>query len=515
MLSDAFPGGDGGVFVDEGLLSPVTVGFDADVSDTAVVAALVSAETALVRAWGAVGVAPESAVGAVSEALGWAGQGQPSEAGWLAPRRLAAAAVAGGNPVIPLVGILRDRVPVDARIWVHRGATSQDILDSALMLVARRAGRQVLTTLRQAESVLAGFAVVHRDDVAAARTLTQHAVPTTIGLRAAGWLRGVTRARVRLADAVGALPAQLAGAGGTLASFVEIAGAPAAAALPAAYAAELGLSTPAAPWHVTRWPVTELGDALTQAVDAVGKIAADVATASRTEIGELAEGTGGGSSAMPQKRNPAASVLVRSAALRAPQLAATLHLAAAFAVDERPDGSWHAEWPTLRELLRLALGATGTTARLVEGLRVDEEAVACTLALTDGLLLAERLSLVLTPVLGKDEVARVVAAASSGGDLHALLRNALEAAIDRAPGAAHPADDVEALLDPASYLGLAGLLVDRAVADAPSDAGGDPFTIQAEPGAERVEPAASPESAGVVRSPTDPPADPSDTEERA
>ncbi|MFT4211807.1 MAG: lyase family protein, partial [Microbacterium sp.] len=285
-----------------------------------------------------------------------------------------------------------------------------------------------------------------------------------------GWLRGVTRARVRLAEAVVALPAQLAGAGGTLASFVQIGGADAAAALPGAYAAELGLAAPAAPWHVTRWPVTELGDALAQAVDAVGKIAADVATLSRTEIGELAEGAGGGSSAMPQKQNPAASVLVRSAALRAPQLAATLHLASAFAVDERPDGAWHAEWPTLRELLRLALGATGTAARLVEGLRVDEQAVVRDLVLTDGLLLAERLSIVLTPVLGADEVTRIVAAAGTGGDLPALVREALEAAIDRAPGAPHPADDVEALLDPANYTGLASLLVDRAVSDAPSDA---------------------------------------------
>ena len=132
-----------------------------------------------------------------------------------------------------------------------------------------------------------------------------------------------------------------------------------------------------------------------QAIDAVGVIAADVATLGRTEIGELAEGVGGGSSAMPQKQNPAASVLIRSAALRAPQLGATLHLASALAVDERPDGAWHAEWPTLRELLRLALGATGTAARLVAGLQVDAAAVARNLARHGGLIVAERLSLVL------------------------------------------------------------------------------------------------------------------------
>ncbi|MPS76246.1 MAG: translational GTPase TypA [Microbacterium sp.] len=198
---------------------------------------------------------------------------------------------------------------------------------------------------------------------------------------------------------------------------------------------------------MNRWPVTELGDALTQAIDAVGKIATDVATLSRTEIGELAEGTGGGSSAMPQKQNPAASVLIRSAALRAPNLAATLHLASALAADERPDGAWHAEWPTLRELLRLALGATGTAADLVEGLRVDGEAGTHNVSITGGLIVAERLSLVLTPVLGKDEVTRIVGEAGRGGDLAALVREALEHAVDRVPGAAHPADDVDALLD--------------------------------------------------------------------
>ncbi len=288
--------------------------------------------------------------------------------------------------------------------------------------------------------------------MAAARTLTQHAVPTTVGLRAANWLRGVERAKARLEAAVGALPAQLGGAGGTLASFVELFGADAAARLPAAFAAELGLAAPEAPWHTTRWPVTELGDALVQAIDAVGVIAADVATLGRTEIGELAEGVGGGSSAMPQKQNPAASVLIRSAALRAPQLGATLHLASALAVDERPDGAWHAEWPTLRELLRLALGATGTAARLVAGLKVDADAVARNLDLTRGLIVAERLSLALGPMIGTARVSQLVASAGGEKDLAAHLRAEPELA----------GVDVDALLDPANYTGLADRLVDGA-----------------------------------------------------
>jgi 3-carboxy-cis,cis-muconate cycloisomerase len=451
--------------VDAGLLSPVTVGHDALVADAAVLDALVTAEVALTRAWAAVGGVSAVDADAVSAALGWQGTDEGCRDHGIDVTAIAVASVSGGNPVIPLVGALKDAVGPGRAAAVHRGATSQDILDSALMRVARVAGTTVGDALRRTETALAAFAREHRDEVAAARTLTQHGVPTTLGLRAAGWLRGVRRSRERLAEAVDVLPAQLGGAAGTLASFVELAGAATAAALPAAYAAELGLAAPDAPWHTARWPVTELGDALTQAIDAVGKVAADVATLSRTEIGELTEGSGGGSSAMPQKQNPVESVLIRSAALRAPQLNATLHLASALAVDERPDGAWHAEWPALRELLRLALGATAHAASLVDGIRVDAAAVARDLALTRGLIVSERLSLVLTPVIGKDRVAHVVAEAASGGDLAELVRRELQAASDREGRSQFPAGGVESLLDPGAYVGLAGLLVDDAVAE--------------------------------------------------
>jgi 3-carboxy-cis,cis-muconate cycloisomerase len=431
--------------VDVGLLTPVAVGNDEAVTDAAFLAALVHAEVALVRAHEAVGAAPAGTADAVQAGLNAAA---PIDAA-----ALAEASVAGGNPVIPLVAQLKERVPADVRPWVHRGATSQDILDTALMLVARDACDLVAGSLHETAEALAAFARAHRDDIAAGRTLTQHAVPTTVGLRAANWLRGVRRAAARLDDATRALPSQLGGAAGTLAALVEIAGTDAAARLPAAYAEVVGLAAPEAPWHTTRWPVTELGDALVQAIDAVGVIAADVATLSRTEIGELREGSGGGSSAMPQKRNPAASVLIRSAALRAPQLGATLHLSAALAVDERPDGAWHAEWPTMRELLRLALGASAHAASLAKGLRVDSAAVSRNLGATRGLILAERLSIVLGPVLGAPRVAAIVRAAGEGEDLEALIDEAL---VEQGASAV----DVGALLDPANYTGLAGDLVD-------------------------------------------------------
>jgi len=450
--------------LDEGLLSPVTVGHDETVTDAAYLDALVTAEVALARAYREIGLAPDEAVDEIETEFGWQGALRGCRDHGVDGTALAAAAVAGGNPVIPLVGRLKERVGVDARLWVHRGATSQDIVDTAAMVVARAATSRIVAALVHTEVSLRSLARSRRDEVAAARTLTQHAVPTTVGLRAAGWLRGVERARARVDDMQHQLPAQLGGAAGTLASFTEIAGPEAAAALPAAFAHELGLATPDAPWHTSRWPVTELGDALVQAIDAVGKIATDVATLSRTEIGELAEGAGGGSSAMPQKRNPAASVLIRSAALRAPQLGATLHLASALAADERPDGAWHAEWPTLRELLRLALGATAHAASLVAGLHVDTDAVARNLAATGGLIVSERLSIVLGPVLGAARVAELVTEAAAGGDLAALLAASPDVAALAAAAGATPEAFAADLLDPARYTGLAGRLVDEAAA---------------------------------------------------
>lgn len=457
MPSDRDRTPDDGAFVDRGLLSPVTVGHDDAVSDAAYVDALVTTEVALARASRELGVAPAAAVDEIETEFGWRGGLRGCRDHGIDAAALAEAAVAGGNPVIPLAGALRERLSPEGRAWVHRGATSQDILDTAVMLVARDAASRIVASLAHAEVSLRSLARSRRDEVAAARTLTQHAVPTTVGLRAAGWLRGVERARARLDGVRGELPAQLGGAAGTLASFTEIAGADAAGLLPGAFAAELGLASPDAPWHTSRWPVTELGDALVQAIDAIGKIATDVATLSRTEIGELAEAAGGGSSAMPQKRNPAASVLVRSAALRAPQLAATLHLASALAGDERPDGAWHAEWPTLRELLRLALGATALGADLVTGLHIDTDAVARNLTVTGGLIVAERLSL----VLGSTRAAELVAA---GGSLPERLAALPEVAALAADRGVPVADAVADLLDPARYTGLAGRLVDEAVA---------------------------------------------------
>jgi 3-carboxy-cis,cis-muconate cycloisomerase len=217
--------------------------------------------------------------------------------------------------------------------------------------------------------------------------------------------------------------------------------------------------------------VTELGDALVQALDALGKFAADVATLSRTEIAEVSEGVGGGSSAMPQKQNPAEAVLIRSAALRAPQLGATLHLAASLAVDERPDGAWHAEWPTLRELLRLALGASWHASSLAAHLRVDASAASRNAGITGGRIVSERLRGVLVPLIGAERFSDLLA---GDDDLAAALR-----ALPEADGL-----DVDALLDPASYVGLAPWLA-RGGGAGPDAAGSQPDADGAETAADR------------------------------
>ncbi|MDQ0726585.1 lyase family protein [Microbacterium sp. W4I20] len=422
------------VSFDEGLLSPVSVGHDELVSDGAILDALIAAEKALAGAYADLGMLSPADLTRIEPAFDARAVDLPA---------LAAVSVAGGNPVIPLVGLLKARAPEDMRQWVHRGATSQDIVDTAMFIVAQKAVSLVREALSATLHGLERVAVEHGDQVVAARTLTQHAVPTTVAARTGNWTAGILRARERLGALE--LPAQLAGAAGTRASFVEITGSAAAAnELVAAYARRTGLHAPAAPWHVVRWPVTELGDALVQTIDALGKLAADVATLSRTEIGEVCEEAGGGSSAMPQKQNPVAATLIRSAALRAPQFGATLHLAAASAGDERPDGAWHAEWQTLRELLRLALGASAHAASLATHLRVNAAAGARNLALTGGLLVSERLAIVLVPRIGRERFGTLISAASEGADLPALVR-ALPEADDL---------DVDALLDPANYTGV-------------------------------------------------------------
>jgi len=304
---------------------------------------------------------------------------------------LADGAEAGGNPVIGLVEMLRKRLSSEPARWLHRGLTSQDVLDTALMICLRDVLDRLDGELRVQVEGLRGLVSEHRSTPMVGRTLTQHAVPITFGLKAANWLTGLLDAAEALEGVRPRLPVQLGGAAGTLAASTELARlrrlpepAQVLWQLVESVANALGLA-PSVPWHTSRWVVTAAGDALVGCTDAYGRIAADVATLSRPEIAELAEGTGGGSSTMPQKHNPVLSVLIRRSALTGPALASTLHLAAATNVDERPDGSWHAEWATLRDLARRTVVAASQASELITGLLVDQDRMAANLAAAAGI----------------------------------------------------------------------------------------------------------------------------------
>ncbi|MFF1924050.1 3-carboxy-cis,cis-muconate cycloisomerase [Streptomyces sp. NPDC058221] len=466
-------------FADTGLLSPVRAGTAVEeaTGDAAYVRALLDAEVALVRAQALLGHAPDGAAEAVASAA--AGTAR------FGARSLALRARSGGNPVIPLVADLTAAVAEEtpeAAAHVHRGATSQDILDTATMLVASEALGLILADLHRIATALGRTAAEHRDTPMAGRTLTQHAVPTTFGLKAAGWRSLVLDAADRLTAVRSTLPVQLGGAAGTLAAFTAFGhsgkpagdadvrpGAPATGdaaqdsgvRLVEAYAAATGLAAPVLPWHSLRTPVADLGGALAFTSGALGKLAADVLLLSRTEIGELSESGGGASSAMPHKTNPARAVLVAAAARQVPALAGILYGSLA-AEDERPPGAWHAEWQPLREALRTVGGAADASAALAEGLCVHPRRMRENLDLTGGLIVSERLVTALSELIGRAGARTAVTAAAGravrdGTELHAALRQDPEVADVMSE------ERLRALTDPAGYPGSAGVLVDRAL----------------------------------------------------
>ncbi|MFB4290200.1 3-carboxy-cis,cis-muconate cycloisomerase [Nonomuraea sp. ATR24] len=371
--ADGSPGYGDDPGADLGLLAPMRAAVAAT-GDAALLGAMLDAEAALTRAQAALGLVPAPAADAVTAAARAAAFDLPS---------LVVRARSGGNPVIPLVEDLR-RAAHPHGEHVHRGATSQDILDTALMLTASRALGPVLADLGRVIAGLGALAAAHRDTVMAARTLTQQAVPTTFGLKAAGWRKLAADARHRLRAAREALPAQLGGAAGTLAAFhPQDAGRPdVGLLLVARFAREVGLAEPPLPWHVLRTPVADLAGALAFTAGALGKVAADVLVLSRTEIGELSEGVGGGSSSMPHKHNPVRATMIAAAARQAPALASILYGSLA-AEDERPAGAWHAEWQPLRETIRLVAGASRDAAELVADLRVHPERMRANLRVPD------------------------------------------------------------------------------------------------------------------------------------
>lgn len=459
---------------DFGLLSPVSASpaVTALTGDRAVITAILDVEAAWASVLEDAGLVPAGSAAVVAEAASI----EHYDAASIAER-----AQGGGNPVIPLLGDLRARVrELDSGIGagkaVHTSLTSQDVLDSALMLLASRTISALLADVKGTTTALATLAEQHADTLCVGRSLTQHALPYTFGLKAAQWFQGVAAAAARFESLE--LPVQFGGAGGTLASGTKLTTGTSSTPFTLAdgLAARLELAAVPAPWHTNRLAITALGDGLAAVIDSFGKIAADLLFLSRPEVAELGEPLAAGrgvSSAMPQKQNPVLSVLIRSAALQAPGLAAQLHLAAATFNDERPDGAWHSEWPALRQLLALALGAAGHLRELTEGLRVFPDAMRRNLELSGPLLLSEGVAAAVAPLLGEDGKQKLQAVVDETLKAPAAEQSRIYTKLLRETVPADKLSDaeLEALLDPVSYLGEASEINRRILAAYPDYAG--------------------------------------------
>jgi 3-carboxy-cis,cis-muconate cycloisomerase len=364
---------------------------NAAVGDAAWLTAMLEAEAGLARALERAGLAPSGAGAAVTGA---------ARAGGFDAAEVGVRAAASGNPVPALVRILTSRVPAFAAGAVHHGATSQDIMDTAAMLLARHAADQVHASMTASADAAAAQAAEHVRTVMTGRTLLQQAVPVTFGLIAAGWLTALDDARGMLLRVRRTrLAVQLGGAAGTLSVYGQ--SGPEVVRL---FADELGLAAPALPWHTDRLRLIELAAALAACCAACGKIARDVTLLAQSEVAEVHEGYGaegrGGSSAMPHKSNPVASVLVLGCAKRAPMLLASL-VAAGEQELQRAAGAWHSEWEPFADLLRITSSAAAWTTDLLAGLHVNADRMRANLAGAYELPMAEQVAVALTPGLGR------------------------------------------------------------------------------------------------------------------
>ncbi|GIL41618.1 3-carboxy-cis,cis-muconate cycloisomerase [Roseiterribacter gracilis] len=425
---------------------------DAIFDDFARVQAMLDFEAALARAEASVGVIPAGAVGAIETAC---------RVDRYDLAALAEATALAGNPAIPLIKRLTENVADrNAARWVHYGSTSQDVIDTGLVLQMRAARAVLLTGFAGLEAALAKLAQEHRDTLLPARTLLQQALPTTFGLKAAGWLTSIRTVRARLDSALGqALQLQFGGAAGTLASLNDR-----GLVVAEALARELDLALPVLPWHARREQLVDVGLALALAIGALGKVARDVVLLMQTEVGEAFEPAApgrGGSSAMPHKRNPVAATATLAAALRAPGLAATL-LSAMPQEQERGVGGWHAEWEVLPELFRLAGGALRQMRETCAGLEIDRARMDENLSRTHGLLFAEAVTLALAPSLGRSEAHALVEEASRKSVATATPLLTLLQQDARVTGAISPAA-LASLFDPRTQLGSSAHFIDRAL----------------------------------------------------
>jgi 3-carboxy-cis,cis-muconate cycloisomerase len=439
------------------------------IDDNAWLQAMLNAEAGLARALERAGLAPAGTGEAVTRAAR-ADDFDIAELGELSALT--------GNPVPGLARALAVNVGGQPGRAVHRGATSQDILDTAAMLLARTAIDAAHADLTAAAAATAELATEHRTTPMIGRTLLQQAVPVTFGVVAAGWLAGLDAAIAGLAETRRTrLAVQFGGAAGTLASL-----GPDGIRVKAMLADELDLADPPLPWHTERLRIIDVGAAMARVTAALSKIARDVTLLAQTEVAEVAEGAGGnggggadtgaaprrgGSSAMPNKTNPVAAVALLGCAKQAPGLLATL-VASAEQEHQRAAGAWHAEWQPFGHLLQVAASAASWGRELLANLEVDTGKMAANLTAAGGLPLAERVSALLRNAIGAAEAHDLVAtaaakAATSGVPLRDILLADPDLE-DKLTKAGITQADIEQALDPAGYLGAAGDFVDAALA---------------------------------------------------
>ncbi|MCU0120371.1 3-carboxy-cis,cis-muconate cycloisomerase [Pseudomonas sp. B2M1-30] len=420
------------------------------------VQAMLDVEAALARAEARVGLIPATAVGPIENAC---------DAGLYDFAALGEAIATAGNSAIPLVKALGRQIAAadaEAERYVHLGATSQDVMDSGLVLQLRQALGLIENDLAQLADSLAMQAQRHAATPLAGRTWLQHATPVTLGMKIAGWLGAVTRSRQRLRELKPRLLVlQFGGASGTLAALGEQA-LPIARAL----AEELQLSLPEQPWHTQRDRIVEFGAVLGLIAGSLGKLGRDISLLMQTEAAEVFEPSApgkGGSSTMPHKRNPVGAAVLIGAATRVPGLVSTL-FSAMPQEHERSLGLWHAEWETLPEICGLVSGALQQARQLADGLEVDAARMARNLELTQGLVLAEAVSIVLAQRVGRDKAHHLLEqcckrAVAEQRHLRAVLGDEPQVTAELS------AAELDHLLNPAHYLGQAQVWVERAVAE--------------------------------------------------
>ncbi|PCR96956.1 3-carboxy-cis,cis-muconate cycloisomerase [Pseudomonas fluorescens] len=420
------------------------------------VQAMLDFEAALARAEARVGVIPASAVASIENAC---------RAELFDFAALGEAIATAGNSAIPLVKALGKRIAatnVEAERYVHLGATSQDVMDSGLVLQLRQALELIEGELAQLADALAAQAQRYSATPLAGRTWLQHATPVTLGMKIAGWLGAITRSRQRLRELKPRLLVlQFGGASGTLAALGE-------QALPIAHALaeELQLTLPEQPWHTQRDRIVEFGAVLGLIAGSLGKFGRDISLLMQTEAAEVFEPSApgkGGSSTMPHKRNPVGAAVLIGAATRVPGLVSTL-FSAMPQEHERSLGLWHAEWETLPDICCLVSGALQQARLLADGLEVDAARMARNLELTQGLVLAEAVSIVLAQRVGRDTAHHVLEqcckrAVAEQRHLRAVLGDEPQVTAELS------ATELDHLLDPARYLGQAQVWVERAVAE--------------------------------------------------